>query len=106
MYFSSTDLVDLMHLLSPYPSTRGRWGGERNGDDILWYFCVCKFGQNLFLNYVNLCQGRQGKRWDGNIRVWTGLEFAKSPRAVENGKMEETGCKIICDAPVTLEVPG
>ena len=29
-------------------------------------------------------QGRQGKRWEDNIRKWTGLEFAKSPRAVEN----------------------
>ena len=23
-------------------------------------------------------QGRQRKRWEGNIRKWTGLEFAKS----------------------------
>ena len=29
-------------------------------------------------------QGRQRKRWEGNIRGWTGLEFAKSQRAVEN----------------------
>ena len=29
-------------------------------------------------------QGRQRKRWDDNIREWTGLEFAKSQRAVEN----------------------
>ena len=28
-------------------------------------------------------QGRQRKRWD-NIKEWTGLEFAKSQRAVEN----------------------
>ena len=28
-------------------------------------------------------QGRQRKRW-GDIREWTGLEFAKSQRAVEN----------------------
>ena len=38
---------------------------------------------------------RQGKRWDDNIREWTGLEFAKSERAVENRKMEETGCEVI-----------
>ena len=30
-------------------------------------------------------QGRQRKRWEDNIREWTGLEFAKSQRAVENG---------------------
>ena len=29
-------------------------------------------------------QGRQRERWEGNIREWTGLEFAKSQRAVEN----------------------
>ena len=29
-------------------------------------------------------QGRQRKRWKDNIREWTGLEFAKSQRAVEN----------------------
>ena len=29
-------------------------------------------------------QGRQRKRWEDNIRRWTGLEFAKSQRAVEN----------------------
>ena len=29
-------------------------------------------------------QGREKKRWEDNIREWTGLEFAKSQRAVEN----------------------
>ena len=29
-------------------------------------------------------QDRQKKRWEENIREWTGLEFAKSQRAVEN----------------------
>ena len=28
--------------------------------------------------------GRQRKRWEDNIREWTGLEFARSQRAVEN----------------------
>ena len=27
---------------------------------------------------------RQTKRWEDNIREWTGLEFSKSQRAVEN----------------------
>ena len=31
-------------------------------------------------------QGRQRKRWEDNIRELTGLEFAKSQRAVENRK--------------------
>ena len=52
-------------------------------------------------------QGRQRKRWQNNNREWTGREFAKSQRAVENkGKMEETGCEIICGAPKTLAVKG
>ena len=29
-------------------------------------------------------QGRQRKRWEDNIREWTGPEFAKSKRALEN----------------------
>ena len=29
-------------------------------------------------------QGRQRKKWEDNIREWTGLEFAKSLRAVGN----------------------
>ena len=28
--------------------------------------------------------GRQRKRWEDNIREWTGLEFGRSQRAVEN----------------------
>ena len=41
-------------------------------------------------------QGRQRKRWEDTIREWKGLEVVKSQRAVENGKMETTGCEIIC----------
>ena len=29
-------------------------------------------------------QGRQEKRWEDSIREWTGLEFGRSQRAVEN----------------------
>ena len=29
-------------------------------------------------------RGRQRKRWEDNITEWTGLDFAKSQRAVEN----------------------
>ena len=31
-------------------------------------------------------QGRQRERWEDNIREWTGPEFGKSHRAVENRK--------------------
>ena len=50
---------------------------------------------------------RQKKRWEENISEWTGLEFAKSKRAVENrGKLDEIGCDITCGAPTTLLVKG
>ena len=51
-------------------------------------------------------QDRQRKRWEDDIREWTGLEFGKSQRAVEHGKMEKTGCEIICGAPTTLAGKG
>ena len=52
-------------------------------------------------------QSGQRKRWEDNIREWTGLEFAKSQRAVENReKMEKTDCKIIRGTPTTLAVKG
>ena len=52
-------------------------------------------------------QGRQRKKWEDNIREWTGLEFTKSQRAVvKKGKVEEAGCEIICGAPTTLAVKG
>ena len=52
-------------------------------------------------------QGRQRKRLEDNSE-WTGLEFAKSQRAVENRgeKKEEIGCEIVCCAPATLMVEG
>ena len=42
-------------------------------------------------------RGGQRKRWEDNIREWAGLEFTKF-----QGKIEETGCKIICGASLTL----
>ena len=52
-------------------------------------------------------QGRQQKRCEDNIREWTGLEFAKSQRAMENReKCRKLVAQIICDAPMTLAVKG
>ena len=34
-------------------------------------------------------QGGQRKRWEDNIREWTGLEFGKPQRAVEKGENGE-----------------
>ena len=49
-------------------------------------------------------QGRQRKRWEDNIRKWTGLQFAKSKRAAlgEQRKMEDAGCAAL----TTLMVKG
>ena len=52
-------------------------------------------------------QGKQRKRWEDNIREWTGLEFAKSQRAVENReKWRKLVAKSFCGAPTTLAVKG
>ena len=49
-------------------------------------------------------QGRQRKRWEDNIREWTGLEFGRGKWGT--GKNAENGCEIICGAPTTLVVKG
>ena len=65
-------------------------------------------GQNLLARHSERGKKtRQRKRWEDNIREWTGLEFGKSQRAVENrGKWRNLVCKIIFGAPVTLRVKG
>ena len=45
-------------------------------------------------------QGRQRKRWEDNIREWTGLEIAKSQRAVEN---REKWRKLVVKSSVELQ---
>ena len=47
-------------------------------------------------------QGRQRKRWEDNIREWTGLEFAKSQRTVEN---REKWRKLFAKSSVVPERP-
>ena len=47
-------------------------------------------------------QGRQRKRWEDNIREWTGLEFAKSQRAVEN---REKWRKLVAKSSVVHQRP-
>ena len=47
-------------------------------------------------------QGRQSKRWEDSIREWTGLEFAKSQRVVENrGKWS----KLVANLSVVPQCP-
>ena len=47
-------------------------------------------------------QGRQRKRWEDNIREWTGLEFTKSQRAVEN---REKWRKLVAKSSVVPQYP-
>ena len=46
-------------------------------------------------------QGRQRKRWEDNIREWTGLEFGKPQRAVE----KETWRKLVVKSSVVPQRP-
>ena len=47
-------------------------------------------------------QSRQKKMWEDNIREWTGLEFAKSQRAVEN---REKWRKLVAKSSVVSQRP-
>ena len=47
-------------------------------------------------------QGGQRKRWEDNTRTWTGMEFAKSQRAVEN---REKRRKLVAKSSVVPQRP-
>ena len=47
-------------------------------------------------------QGRQRKRWEDNIKEWTGLVFGKSQRAVEN---REKWRKLVAKSSVVPQRP-
>ena len=47
-------------------------------------------------------QGRQRKRWEDNIREWTGLEFAKSQTAMDN---RERWRKLVAKSSVVPQRP-
>ena len=47
-------------------------------------------------------QGRQRKRWEDNIREWTGLDFVKSQWAVEN---REKWRKLVVKSSVVSQRP-
>ena len=47
-------------------------------------------------------QGKQRKRWEDNIREWTGLDFDKSQRAVEN---REKWRKLVAKSSVVPQQP-
>ena len=49
-------------------------------------------------------RGRQKKRWEDNIKEWTGMEFGNSLRAAED--RERYCCNAICGAPTTIKFKG
>ena len=55
-------------------------------------------------------RGRQRKRWEDNIKEWTGLDFPETQRAADDRKKRKGGsgdsCKVIGGAPMTLWVTG
>ena len=52
-------------------------------------------------------KGRQKKRWEDNIKEWTGMEFGDSLGGSGiQGRMERYCCNVICGAPTTSEVKG
>ena len=92
-------------------TTRRRPDHRKETQSTVVWTCLpfIRCGQNHLARY-----GERGKKTrqteeevGRQIREWTGLEFAKSQRAVENReKLEETGCEVICGAPTTLAVEG
>ena len=65
-------------------------------------------GQNHLARYSEgVKKTRQTeKRCEDNIREWTGLEFAKPQRAVDNRKTDGNGYEVNCGVPTTLAVYG
>ena len=54
-----------------------------------WYGHVCRSSglvKTIFTVKGGRRQDRQRKRWEDNTRKWTGVEFVKSQRSVENRK--------------------
>ena len=95
-------LQDTTHLIQrpcyqwegPCQDPAGNWTTWRSPDDrkeaqtaVVWS-CLpfIRSGQNHLAGHSERGrrQGRQRKRWEDNIREWTGLEFGKSQMAVEN----------------------
>ena len=75
-----------------------------------WYghvSCLSGLAKTVLQNTVKggRRQGRQRKRWEDNIREWTGLEFGRPQRAVEKRENGENWLQNHLWAP-TLTVKG
>ena len=52
-------------------------------------------------------RGRQKKRWEDNIKEWTGMGFWRFPEGSgRQGRMERHCCNVICGAPTTSKFKG
>ena len=52
-------------------------------------------------------RGRQKKRWEDNIKKWTGMGFLRCPEGSgRQERMERYCCNVICGAPTTSKVKG
>ena len=79
---------------SPYQDPAGNWTTWRSPDDrketqtAVVRLCLpfIRSGQNHLARHSERVKKtrRTRKRWEDNIREWTGLQFSKSQRAVEN----------------------
>ena len=79
---------------SPCQDSVGNWTTRRYPDArketqtaVVWScFPFIGSSQNHFARHSERGKKRSGqrKRWEDNIKEWTGLEFGKSQRAVEN----------------------
>ena len=67
-----------------------------------------RYGQNHLARHSE--RGKKTRqtrqRWEDNIREWTGLEFGKSQRAVENREKWRKLVAKSCGAPTTLAIKG
>ena len=94
-----------------YWTTRRPPDGRKETQPAVVWLCLpfIKSGQNHLARHcergevkVGRSQGRQRKRWEDNIREWTGLEFGKSQRAVEN---REKWRKLVAKSSVVPQRP-
>ena len=78
---------------------------KKTQTEVVW-ICLplIRSGQNHLARHSEMGrrQGRQKKKWEDNIREWTGLEFAKSQRAAEN---REKWRKLVLKSFVVPQLP-
>ena len=97
---------------SPCQVPAGNWTTRRSPDDrkgtqtaVVWsYFPLLRSGQNHLARPSERGerQGGPRKRKEDNIKEWTGLEFGKSKRAVEN---REKWKKLVAKSSVVPQRP-